>query len=272
MKQVIEEETADLRVESAAFAYRDRPVFQDLSLHIPDGDYVGIIGPNGAGKTTLVRLLCGILSPTAGSVLLAGQDLAHIPRRFTARKMAFVPQETMAVFPFRVRETVLLGRYPYRGPFAFETDSDLERAHEAMASTDTRELSHRFVHELSGGERQRVLLARALVQDPDVLLLDEPTSHLDLKHQTRFLDLIDSIRKKSRRTVVFVSHDVNMISRRAHRLVLLEDGRVVADGPPPEVVTADIMERVYKTPLRLVPDALTGIPFVFPDPRSRHEP
>lgn len=273
MKSGAETRPATLRVENVAFHYGDRSVFRRLSLHIRAGEFVGLIGPNGAGKTTLIRLLCGILSPSEGRVLLGDRDLAHLPRRTAARTLAFVPQETVAAFPFRAREAVLLGRYPHRGSFAFETEADLERARLAMESTGTVAFSNRYVHELSGGERQRVLLARALAQEPEILLLDEPTSHLDLNHQARFLELIDETRMHGRRTVVFVSHDVNMISRRAGRLILLKDGDVVADGPPEAVVTSGIMEAAFGIPLRLVPDPMTGIPFVFPDSRSeRHAP
>ncbi len=273
MQSSKEARPAALGMENVAFHYGDRCVFRGLSLTIRAGEFVGLIGPNGAGKTTLIRLLCGILSPSEGRVLLGDRDLAHLPRRTAARTLAFVPQETTAAFPFRAREAVLMGRYPHRGSFAFETEADLERARIAMESTDTETFSDRYVHELSGGERQRVLLARALAQEPEILLLDEPTSHLDLNHQARFLDLIDQTRMQGGRTVVFVSHDVNMISRRAERLVLLQDGAVVADGPPEAVITPEIMEAAFGIPLRLVPDPLTGIPFVFPDSRSeRHAP
>jgi len=255
-----------LAIEGASFAYGERPAVRDVSLEIPPGDFVGLIGPNGAGKTTLVRLLAGILTPSTGRVRLGDRDLAELPRREAARRIAFVPQETVSVFPYRVREAVALGRYPHLGSFAFETDADWDAVNAALAATETTWFQDRFLHELSGGERQRVLLARALAQTPDILLLDEPTSHLDLDHQSRFLDLIATSRGEGRgaTSVVFVSHDINVIAHRARRLVLLHDGRVAADGAPADVLTARRLAEVYSTRLRLVPDPETGIPFVFP--------
>jgi len=259
-------ESSDLEIESASFAYGERPAIRGVSLEIPAGDFVGLIGPNGAGKTTLVRLLAGILRPSAGRVALGGVDLTELPRREAARRIAFVPQETVTVFPFRVREAVALGRYPHLGSFAFESGADWDAVNRAMDATDTTRFQDRFLHELSGGERQRVLLARALAQAPDVLLLDEPISHLDLDHQARFLDVIASSREEGRRavTVVFVSHDVNVIAHRARRLLLLHDGRVAADGAPAEVLASGRLADVYASRLRLVPDPETGVPFVFP--------
>jgi iron complex transport system ATP-binding protein len=214
----------------------------------------------------VVRLLAGLLTPSAGRVWLGGRDLAELPRREAARRIAFVPQETATVFPFRVREAVALGRYPHLGSFAFESDADWDAVNAALKATDTTRFQDRFLHELSGGERQRVLLARALAQTPDILLLDEPTSHLDLDHQSRFLDLIATSRGEGQgaTSVVFVSHDINVIAHRARRLVLLHDGRVVAAGAPADVLTARRLAEVYATRLRLVPDPETGIPFVFP--------
>jgi iron complex transport system ATP-binding protein len=258
----------DLSVEEAGFSYGTRPVIRDLSLVIGGGDFVGLIGPNGAGKTTLVRLLGGLLRPDSGRVRMDEVDLAERPRREIARRIGFVPQETETFFPLRVREAVALGRFPHRGGLAFESGADRAAIGSAMDATDTESLADRYVHELSGGERQRVLLARALAQEPSILLLDEPTSHLDLHHQARFLELIERSCARSGRTVVFVSHDINLIAHRARRLLLMAAGRLVADGPPREVLTADRLTAVYRTALRLIADPDTGIPFVFPVSRS----
>ena len=258
-----------LHADCISFAYDSRPVLEDLTLRVESGDFVGIIGPNGAGKTTLVRLLAGLLSPCRGAVHLHGTDLASLRRQEAARAMAFVPQETVTAFPFRVREAVALGRYPHRGSFAFESDRDESVIQDAMAATATADLADRFLHELSGGERQRVLLARALAQQPEILLLDEPTSHLDLNHQARFLDLIDSSCADGRRTVVFVSHDLNLIAHRARRLILLSGGQIVADGLPHAVLTVEHLTPAYGRAVRLIADPETGIPFVFPSFR-RH--
>lgn len=261
----------ELALEGVSFGYGLEPVLEDVSLSIPGGAFVGVIGPNGTGKTTLVRLLGGLLRPDVGRVRLGSVDLASAPRRVVARRVAFVPQETAAVFPFRARETVLLGRYPHRGAFAFDTPADLAAVDAAMEATDTARFADRFVHQLSGGERQRVLLARALAQEPAILLLDEPTSHLDLNHCARFLELIDAARRRTRPTVVFVSHDVNLIAHRAERLILLSGRQVAADGPPAAVLTPERLTEAYQTDLRVVPDPASEIPFVFPEFRSPND-
>ncbi|MBN2490143.1 MAG: ABC transporter ATP-binding protein [Planctomycetes bacterium] len=261
----------ELRAASVSFAYGERLVLAGVDLAIRAGEFVGLLGPNGAGKTTLIRLLGGLARPTSGCVQLGGVALGARSRREIARAIAFVPQESATFFPLRAREAVALGRFPHRGGLGFENEADRAAIHAAMEATDTTALADRYLHELSGGERQRVLLARALAQAPSLLLLDEPTSHLDLRHQERFLELIDRSRRpdgRDGRTVVFVSHDVNLIAHRASRLVLLAAGRVVADGPPAAVLTAERLSAVYETALRLVPDARSDVPFVFPEPRS----
>jgi iron complex transport system ATP-binding protein len=221
------------RVSAAAGA---RPILRGVSLTLHAGEVVTLAGPNGAGKTTLFRVASRVLRPTQGSVQLLGRPLESFPRRELARALAVVPQDASIAFPFRVGEVVLMGRSPHLGTLGFETPADLERAREAMARIGIGALADRSVLQLSGGERQLVLLARALAQDPRVLLLDEPTAHLDLRHRVRVAELVRELAREGRSALV-VSHDLGLAARSGDRIALLREGELVALGTPREVLT-----------------------------------
>ena len=255
---------AVVRMESVAFAYPGREIFLDLNLSIEDGEILGLIGPNSSGKTTLLKLMDGLLQPQGGKVFLEEKDLGLLSRAEVARRVAVVPQEAEVPFAFTAGEIVLMGRSPYLGRFGWEKKTDLEIAHESMALTDVTGLENRPFAELSGGEKQRVLLAKALTQQPKVLLLDEPASHLDLKHQVELHELIRSLNREKKLTVLNISHDLNMAAEYSHRMVLLQRGSVYAVGTPSEVVTEENIRRVYEIRVMVERNPLSGAPRVTP--------
>ncbi|MHC4471321.1 MAG: ABC transporter ATP-binding protein [Planctomycetota bacterium] len=254
-----------LTLEHVDFSYPGTPVFRDLTLTVGEGEFTAVLGPNGSGKTTLVRLATRVVHAARGRILLGGDALESLPRREVARRVAVVPQEEPGLFAFSVMETVLMGRTPWVAGFGFESEKDLRIARESLAAVDAEHLAHRGLAELSGGERQRVLLARALAQGGGLLVLDEPTAHLDLRHQVGILRLLRRLREKEGRTVLAISHDVSLTSRFAERLVLLSKGGVVADGPPSEVLEAETLSRVYGTRITVKPVNGLEVPHVFPE-------
>ena len=238
------------------------PLFDRLSLSFPAGTFAGVIGPNGSGKTTLLRLLAGLLRPTAGSVFLDGQPLQALPPRQRARSLAVVLQEPSLLFNFSVLEIALMGRAPHLGLWGLERTDDYAAARHALDEVDLRGCEDRPVQELSSGERQRAFLAGALAQEPRGLLLDEPTAFLDLKHALELYEILLRLNISRGLTVVTVSHDLSLAARYASRLVLLDHGRIAADGPPGEVVTPARLREVYGTEADVLRDPATGAPVV----------
>jgi iron complex transport system ATP-binding protein len=255
-----------LAADRVSFAYGERPVLADVSVEVAPGELLGVIGPNGCGKTTLVRLLSGVLAPRAGRVMLDGRGLATYRRRDIARRLAVVPQDPVVTFPFTALEVVLMGRAPHLRALGFPRAVDVARAREAMALVDVAGLAGRPLDRLSGGERQRVLLARALAQEPDVLLLDEPTTHLDLHHQTAIYDVVGRLSRTRGVAVVSVLHDLNLAAMYCGRLALVAGGRIARAGTPAEVLTPAALEAAYGTRVHVGTNALTGGPLVLPRP------
>src|SRR5437867_6548504 len=226
------------RLHNLSFGYTSVPVLRDVSFDVASGEFVILLGPNGAGKSSLLKILAGLIQEHSGSAEFCGQPLARLRPVEIARRIAFVPQETHMVFPFTVQEIVMMGRLPHRAFGAFlDSRMDTERTIEAMALTDTVMLSGKRFNEISGGERQRVVLASALAQDPEILLLDEPTVYLDLKHQIQFYDIVERLNDERRMTIITVTHDVNLAARYARRVIAVRDGALMADGSPDEVLT-----------------------------------
>ena len=215
-------------------------------MTVERGSLTGLLGPNGCGKTTLLNLLSGVLQPHHGVVSLNGASLAGRSRRDIARHLAVVPQETHPAFDYTVMEMVLMGRHPHLGPFELEGPSDLALAHEALAATGTAHLAGRAYMTLSGGEKQRVIIASALTQTPDVLLLDEPTASLDLGYQLEVASLLTRLNRDRGVTMVLATHDLNLAASLCDRLVLMRDGRVFAHGPTREVLTASTIQRALR--------------------------
>ncbi len=235
-----------LRVQGVEFGYKSVPVLEDIGFSAEAGEVVGILGPNGSGKTTLLKCMNKALTPKAGSVLVDDRDVSILERKEIAKEMGVVPQNSGVNFPFTALEIVMMGRGPNLKRFEMEGDNDIKIVRRAMKATDVIGLAARPMTELSGGERQRVIIARALAQTPKILLLDEPTLHLDVNHQMEILDMVRHLAKKENLTAVMVSHDLNMAARYCDKILLLHEGRVLAAGTVPEVLTSVNMEKVFK--------------------------
>ena len=260
-----------IRLESLDFSYQKREIFSGLNLSVEEGEILAVIGPNSSGKTTLLKLIDGLLQPSRGRVLLRGRNLKNIPRSETARCIAVVPQAVEVPFSFLVAEIVLMGRAPYLGRFSWEKEKDLKTTREAMALTDVAGLENRPFLELSQGEKQRVLIARALAQEAKIILLDEPTSHLDIKHQVEINELIRRLNREKNLTVVHVSHDLNLAAEYCHRMVLLHRGSVFSSGTPSAVITEENIQQVYETEVLVEKNALSGAPRITPLGKGRIE-
>ncbi|MCS6294057.1 MAG: ABC transporter ATP-binding protein [Nitrospira sp.] len=245
-----------MQVDRVSFRYRtDQPgrpwTVEDLSFDVRAGEVLGVVGPNGSGKSSLLKLLAGLLRPSSGQIRLGSQSIGHIDSHLLARSIAVVPQEYVQVFPFTVAETVLMGRFPHRRGswwgmgIGDESEHDLRQAHQAMVETDVVALAGRLVSDLSGGERQRVMIARALAQEPVILLLDEPMAFLDINHQIEICALISRLQRERQLTVVLVSHDLNVASQSCDRVMMLKNGRIVQIGSPMETITPESLRAVY---------------------------
>jgi iron complex transport system ATP-binding protein len=256
--------SATLAVEHVSAGYGTRDIVADVSLAVVPGALLGVIGPNGCGKTTLVRLLSGALAPRRGTIQLDGRPLGGQPRREVARRVAVVAQDAPLILPFTVIETVLMGRAPHLPPLAFPRAHDLAVARAALARLDLSDVEARPLGALSGGERQRVLLARALAQEPEVLLLDEPTTHLDLRHQVGILDVVQDLCRRQGVAALAVLHDLNLAALYCDRIVLLVDGRVAHAGPPAEVLTEARLGAAFHAVVHVARHAVTGGPVVLP--------
>ena len=239
-----------------------------LSFHVDAGEILGIVGPNGSGKSSLLKILSGLLRVGEGDVLLGGTSLQKRSQADIARLVAVVPQEYAQVFPFTVAETVLMGRFPHRTVHWWsmgigdETASDLAAAHQAMVDTDVVSLADRLVSDLSGGERQRVVIARALAQEPQILLLDEPTAFLDINHQIEICSLVARLRAERQLTVVLVSHDLNVASQYCDRVLMLKEGQLCRIGSPEETIRPEVLRMVYGCDVVVDAHPQTGRPRV----------
>ncbi|MFH0947529.1 MAG: ABC transporter ATP-binding protein [Elusimicrobiota bacterium] len=252
-----------LEVRNLFCGYDSKFFLQNISFNVEHSEIVGIIGPNGSGKTTLLRAITGVLKPNQGLVLIEGKNIAQMELKELAKKVAVVPQDFNLDF-ITVEEFILLGRIPYFQKFQFlETKKDLEIAERCMILADIYKLKNRFLSEISGGEKQLVLIAKALAQEPKLLLLDEPTSHLDITHQVVIMDLVRKLNKEFGLTVCMVLHDLNLASEYCNRLLLLNNGSVHRNGTPEEVLTYQTIENVYKTVVIVKENPVTHKPYIF---------
>jgi len=257
-----------IRVTDLSLAYNSQPVLHRLYFTVEEGEFFLVIGPNGSGKSSLIRLLAGLLSPTGGEIAILGHNPAKVNRRLFARRVAMLPQQIPIDFPFKVAETVLMGRAPHLRPWELEKKEDRRLAAEAMAFTGVDHLADRRLDQLSGGERQRVFIAQALCRRPRLLLLDEPTAALDPAHQIMILDLLERMRREQGVTVVMVSHDLNLAAMYGHRLLLLDGGKLAGLGPPATVLNRERLEKCYRCALMVDVNPMGGVPRVMPIPEK----
>ena len=255
-------------VKNLNYYYGDFSALKNLTFSVTKGDFFIIIGPNGSGKTTLMKIIAGILKLQKGRLEILDCPIESYARKTLAQTIAFVPQLTQLDFPFSVKEVVLMGRSPYLGMLGLEQEKDLTIAKQALTFTDVGHLAHRKLDQLSGGEQQRVFIAKAICQEPEIILLDEPTSSLDLAHQTRLMDLMEKLKNEKGITVVMVSHDVNLAAMYGDRLLLLNKGEIVELGNPNEVLTFQTLEQVYGCTLLVDENPLGKSPRVTPVPQK----
>jgi iron complex transport system ATP-binding protein len=251
-----------LSLRNVGFRYDGRWTLKGIDLDIRKGELLGILGPNGSGKSTLLRLMDGLLIPQEGEVRFRDTPLASRKRKGLAKEVAFIAQESVFRFTFSVMEVVLMGRAPHLGRLQFEGNRDLEIALHSLETMNALDLAERSIHELSGGEKQRVLIARALAQEPQVLLLDEPTSFLDIKFKGEIFELLSSLNRKHGLTIVVVSHDIDLAAHYCQRIIMLKNGNLFTAGTPEDTITAPNVESVYDCPVFVDRNPATGSPRV----------
>ncbi|MGQ4269659.1 ABC transporter ATP-binding protein [Nocardiopsis changdeensis] len=260
-----------LLVEDLTLGYQDRTVVEDLDLAVPPGRITVIVGANACGKSTLLRAMSRLLSPRSGQVLLDGEKVHRMPSKQVARTLGLLPQSPIAPEGIAVSDLVGRGRHPHQGVFSRWTREDDEAVAAALEATGTLGLADRPVDELSGGQRQRVWIAMALAQRTDLLLLDEPTTFLDVSHQVEVLDLLTDLNRSMGTTIVMVLHDLNLAARYADHLIALADGRLHAAGAPEQVLTPETVEAVFGLRSRIITDPVSGRPLMLPIGRH-HDP
>ena len=253
---------SELILRNVYFRYDSRWCLEGINFELQKGEIVGIIGPNGSGKSTLLKIIDGLLKIQKGEILLCNKPLSKYKRGDIARHIAMVPQEETFRFSFLVSEVVLMGRFAHGGPFPFERKEDLEIASQSMKHTGTLNLAARSIHELSGGEKQRVLIARALSQRARIILLDEPTSFLDIRHKVEIFELISYLTLTQGISVIIISHDISLAAQYCHRMLLLNNGGVYKIGEPSEVVTSDTISTVYQCPVLVDSNPVSKTPRV----------
>ncbi|MFA6217099.1 MAG: ABC transporter ATP-binding protein [Candidatus Omnitrophota bacterium] len=251
-----------IQINNLSAGYYTGDILHDITLEITKGDFIGIIGPNGSGKTTLLRVMSRALKPRQGSIQLNNRETNTMGIKEFCQQAAFVAQDTAVNFSFTAFEIVLMGRIPHQKRLAWQTKQDLATAHEAMLLTDTETLKNKRINELSSGERQRVFIAKALAQEPKILFLDEPTSHLDIGHQIQILDMLKTLNQNKSLTIVIIMHDLNLAAEYCNRLVLLDHGKIFTEGSPEKVLTYQTIESVYKTVVVVDKNPINKKPYV----------
>jgi iron complex transport system ATP-binding protein len=247
-----------LEANRIVYSYTRKPVVNDVSLEVKKGEFMSILGPNGSGKSTLLKTLSHIYIPDSGEIVLMGKPLDTYKRKEIAQRIAMVPQDTSLDFEFTVEEVVLMGRHPFLGRFGKEDVLDMDLAYEAMERTNTLHIKDSLITEISGGERQRVFIAKALAQNTSIMLLDEPTSHLDINHQIEILELLKRLNSEKELAIVLVIHDINLAARYSDRILLMKDGEIVDQGSPETVITPESIENTYGMKVVVETNRYTG--------------
>lgn len=256
--------TTVIDVRDFSFSIGKKTILRDVSFSVSEGEFLTIIGPNGAGKTTLLKCLDRILTGGSGTIEVYGRPLASYSQKELAQRISYVPQADGRVFPFTVEQFVLMGRYPYLSPFSTVSRADWHVVRETLHRTGIEEFAQRLLGTLSGGERQKVYIAAALAQGGEVLLLDEPTTFLDYRHQAEVRELLCQVNRQSGVTILAVTHDVNSAAMESDRIVALRDGATVFSGRPEEVMRAEVLQEIYGARLLLVDHPVTGLPLIVP--------
>ena len=261
---------SSIETRDITFSYTANPLFDRLNVAIGEKEFVGLVGPNGSGKTTFLNLLTRVLKPSRGSILIDGHEIQAFSARDLACRVAVVPQESSIIFPFTVSEVVLMGRAPHLRSI-LEREEDFDIAAEAMEMTGVAHLASRPVTMLSGGEKQGVLIARALAQRPSILLLDEPTAFLDIKHQVDIYDILTRLNHERGMTIIAVSHDLNLASHYCERVLVFKEGQLMFDGSPEDAITTETIRDVYGAEVVVSKNRRTGRPFVLPIRRQAND-
>ena len=271
---MVDRSTHDTVLDVRGFSFRlgRKEILRDVSFSAARGEYLSIVGPNGAGKTTLLKCVDRLLVGGTGRIDVFGRPLESYAQKELARRISYVPQADGRVIPFTVRQFVLMGRYPYLSPFSSIDKEGRNAVDEALDMTGSAEFADRRLDTLSGGERQKVYVAAALAQGSDILLLDEPTTFLDYRHQAEIRDLLSRVNQQSKATIVCVTHDLNRAVLDSDRIVALGAGRVLFSGPPAEIMKSDVLERLFQTPFLLTPHPQTAIPVIVPGLPPRPQP
>jgi len=251
-----------------SLTFRDKSILEDVSIEVATGEFFVIIGPNGAGKTSLLKIISGLQKAQQGSVHIKGKNISGYTRRNLSKILAIVPQHVEMGFPFTVADTVIMGRTPHLGILGMEGKKDFLIAEEAMEFTEVSHLADRKLFQLSGGELQRVIIARAICQQPEIILLDEPTTALDPAHQLKIMDLMERFRRQYNTTIIMVSHDLNLASMYGDRLLLLKEGRVIKTGDPKEVLNKSLLEESYGCQMMVDENPLGQVARVTPIPHK----
>jgi ferric enterobactin transport system ATP-binding protein len=259
-----------LQAQNVTIGYDTRVISRDLTVAIPDGSFTVIVGANACGKSTLLRALSRLIKPSTGQVILDGEAISSFPAKEVARRLGLLPQTSIAPDGITVADLVARGRYPHQKLLRQWSEADEAAVIAAMAATKVTELSHRLVDELSGGQRQRVWVAMVLAQETPILLLDEPTTFLDITHQIELLELMGELNRDNGQTIVAVLHDLNHACRYANHIIAMRDGAVVAAGAPRDIVTAELVEEVFGLPCIIIDDPIAHTPLVIPKGFSAH--
>lgn len=263
-----------LRTEKITLAYDEGTVIRDLTIEVPEGRVTSVVGPNGCGKSTLLRSLARLMKPRGGTVYLDGDAISKLPTREVARRLGILPQSPAAPEGLTVRELAAQGRYPHQSWLRQWSKADERAVEKALQTTGVMELSDRPLDTLSGGQRQRAWISMALAQETETLLLDEPTTFLDMAHALDVLQLLERLNREEGRTILMVLHDLNNAARYSHHMIALREGRVFTAGPPAEVVTGEVLREVFSVDAEIVPDPRTGDPMCVPYGlrRAEHSP
>ncbi|MCM8779522.1 MAG: ABC transporter ATP-binding protein [Candidatus Omnitrophica bacterium] len=257
------EEKILIKLENLSCGYGKRMVLEDINFQMEEGEFIGIIGPNGAGKSTLLKTILRIIPPLRGRIFFKEKDISQIPRKLLAQEIAYVPQQTQVWFSFSVEEILRMGRYPFLTRYRGEGERDWKIIQEKIKLTGIENLFLRNLEELSSGERQMVFITRALIQEPKLLLLDEPTAHLDIGHEIEIFDLLYRLNREDKLSIIVVLHDLNLASQYCDRLIILFAGRIEKSGKPQEVLDYRTLEKVYETVALVKENPITQRPHIF---------